>query len=367
MLKGFDRRLMEHFDWPIMWLVVTISIIGLFNLYSATFNLPSSKYFFSQLYWLLMAIAVVLLTISVDYRVLERIAYPLYVVLLLLLVFVLIKGRYISGSRRWIDLGIFSFQPSELAKIVVILAMAKYLQSREKVQSMGMLELILPAGLSCAIAVSILLEPDLGTAMLIVLISFSMLLIAGIRWKTFVALVIAFSVIVPISWMFILKDYQKQRVYGFLNPEKDPLGAGYQVIQSKIAVGSGLLFGKGYLEGTQSKLQFLPKQHTDFIMSNYSEEWGFFGSTVLLLLFGTFLFKCLSVAFNAKEKFGSLLAFGLCAFFFWQIFINIGMELGMLPVVGMTLPFFSYGGSSMITNMIAVGLVLNISMRRYMF
>lgn len=363
----FDKKLTGHFDWTILWLVLAVSVIGLFNLYSATFNLPSNKYFVTQLYWFILGFIAVFVAVVVDYRFFERITYPLYILFVLLLAFVLIKGRFISGSRRWIELGFFSLQPSELAKLAVIMTVAKFFQNREKLSLLNLGELILPMLIVFIPVVLILMEPDLGTSLLVALICGSMIMIIGIKKRTLIVIIVAIAIMVPFAWMFVIKDYQKSRVYAFLNPEKDPLGAGYQVIQSKIAVGSGMLIGKGYLNGTQSKLQFLPKQHTDFIMSNYSEEWGFFGSAILLLLLGGLVIKGLSVAYNAKERFGALLAFGLSAFFFWQIFINVGMELGMLPVVGMTLPLFSYGGSSLITNLIAAGLLMNISMRRYMF
>jgi rod shape determining protein RodA len=367
MIRGFDRRLIEHFDWPIFWLTVIISLIGLANLYSATFNLPSDKYFINQCYWLLLGFTFCALIVLFDYRFLERIAYPLYIVMLLLLIFVLIKGRFVSGSKRWIDLGIFSFQPSEMAKLVMIFTLSKFFHNREKTSSMGFFEFLKPLFIIALPTVLILLEPDLGTSIVLLLISFTVICLAGIRWKTVLILAVAVAIVLPLGWNFLIKDYQKRRIRGFLNPEADPLGSGYQQIQSKIAVGSGILFGKGYLKGTQSKLQFLPKQHTDFIMSNYSEEWGFFGSMVLLLLFSVLLIRGLSVAYNAKEKFGALMSYGLCALFFWQIFINISMELGIMPVVGMTLPLMSYGGSSLITNLVAVGLLLNVSMRRYLF
>ncbi len=367
MIKGFDRRLVEHFDWPIFWFVVVISVIGLANLYSATLNLPSNKYFITQCYWFVLGFIAAFGCCVFDYRLLERIAYPIYIITVLLLLFVLLKGRFISGSRRWIDLGIFSFQPSELAKIAIIITLAKYFHNREKTSPMGFFEFLKPLILIAVPTSLILLEPDLGTSLIVAFISFSIVMLAGIRWKTILVLAVAVAIILPLGWTFLIKDYQKRRVSGFLNPEADPLGAGYQQIQAKIAVGSGMIFGKGYMEGTQSKLQFLPKQHTDFIISNYSEEWGFFGSIVLLLLFGIFLIRGLSIAHAAKEKFGSLLSYGLCALFFWQIFINISMELGIMPVVGMTLPLLSYGGSSLLTNMIAVGLLLNVSMRRYLF
>jgi rod shape determining protein RodA len=304
---------------------------------------------------------------AMDYRLLERLAYPLYAIFTILLIIVLLKGRTILGAKRWIELGFFSFQPSELAKLVLIVALAKYFHARDKLGSLSLLELIVPIVIVGIPVGLILIEPDLGTALLSLFISASIILLVGIRWKTILVIAVVVAIVIPAAWMFVFKDYQKERIYTFLEPEKDPLGAGYQVIQSKIAVGSGLLLGKGYLKGTQSKLQFLPKQHTDFIMSNYSEEWGLLGTTVLLALFAMFVVKGMQIAMNAKEKFGSLLAFGLSAFFFWQIFVNIGMETGILPVVGVTLPLMSYGGSSLTTNLIAAGLLLNISMRRYMF
>jgi rod shape determining protein RodA len=366
-IKGFDRRLAEHFDWPLFWLVILISFIGLMNLFSATFSLSASTYFVPQVYWFLIGFAVMVLAFLFDYRLLERIAYPVFFIFIALLLFVLFRGRTILGAKRWIELGLFSFQPSELMKIVMIFTVAKFFHGRDRTGPLSFLELVVSSLLISVPLILILIEPDLGTALMLFFITFSMVLLVGVRWKALVVIAIVAAIALPGAWFFVLKDYQKERVYTFIDPEKDPLGSGYQVIQAKIAVGSGLVFGKGYLKGTQSKLQFLPKQHTDFIMSNFSEEWGFLGSLILMTLFGSLIIRGFKVAMNAKEKFGTLLAFGLTAFFFWQIFINIGMEIGLLPVVGVTLPFLSYGGSSLITNLIAVGLLLNISMRRYMF
>lgn len=367
MIGGLDRRLIDHFDWPVFWLVITIIVIGLFNLFSATFHLSMQTYLVPQLYWFGLGMVALLFALVVDYRFLERIAYPAYIAVVALLAFVLFKGRLVSGARRWIDLGFFMVQPSELAKLVIIITLARYFHHRKRIGPLGFFELLIPGSLTAIPAFLILVEPDLGTALTISFISVSMILMSGVRWKAIVAILVTVAVLVPFAWMFVLKDYQKERVRTFLDPERDPLGSGYQVIQAKIAVGSGLFLGRGYLKGTQSKLQFLPKQHTDFIMSNYCEEWGFLGSIVLLFLFGMLLVRGIEVAANAKELFGSVLAYGITAFLFWQIFINIGMELGLLPVVGMTLPFFSYGGSSLMTNMFAAGLLLNVSMRRYMF
>jgi rod shape determining protein RodA len=341
--------------------------MGLVNLYSAGYNRgEGTPLYIKQLYWLAVGLALMLLTLFYDYRHLEKLGYPLYLLSILLLVGVMVAGKMVSGSRRWLPLGSFAFQPAELTKIAIILVLATYFNRRPRLEKMRLKDLLLPGVLVLVPVGLIVKQPDLGSGILLTLVAASMILFVGVHWRTLAALVLTLVVSSPMIWGF-LKDYQKQRVLTFLNPGQDPLGAGYHIIQSMIAVGSGQFWGKGFLQGTQSQLYFLPEQHTDFVFSVFAEEWGFVGSVVLLLLFTGVALWGLQVARDCKERYGQLLALGVTALIFWQIFINLCMVTGFLPVVGIPLPLFSYGGSSLITTLLGVGFLLNIRMRRYLF
>ena len=363
----FDRRLIQNFDWVLLGLVVIICATGIVNLYSAGYNRgEGTPLYIKQLYWLAVGLGVMCVTLTYDYRHLEKLSYPIYILSILLLVAVMFGGKVVSGSRRWLPLGPFAFQPAELAKIAIILALATYFNRRARLEAMGLKGLIVP-GLLVMIPVGLIIkQPDLGSGILVALVAASMILFVGVRWRTLLGCGLTMVMLSPVIWHF-LKDYQRQRVLTFLDPGKDPLGAGYHIIQSMIAVGSGQFWGKGFLQGTQSQLYFLPEQHTDFVFSVFAEEWGFVGSAVLLLLFTALALWGLSVARDCKERFGHLLAVGVTALIFWQIFINLCMVTGFLPVVGIPLPLFSYGGSSLITTLLGVGFLLNIRMRRYLF
>lgn len=365
----FDRRLLQNIDWFLLGLVLAIVCLGIVNLYSAGLSQaagPGTPLYLKQLYWLGIGFALMLGTLIFDYRHLEKIAYPLFWLTVALLVVVLVMGKVVSGSKRWLSLGFLCFQPSELAKITITMALARHFYRAEKLAPLNMRELVVPCLLTAIPFGLIVKEPDLGTALLVGLIAASIILFVGVHWKTLVAWGSTLVLLSPLLW-HLLKEYQKQRLLTFLNPERDPLGAGYHIIQSKIAVGSGLFWGKGFLNGTQSKLNFLPEQHTDFVFSVFAEEWGFLGSLFLLFLYTLLVLWGLQICRSCKERFGSLLALGIVAMIFWQIFINISMVTGMLPVVGITLPLFSYGGSSLISTLIGLGLLLNIRMRRFLF
>jgi rod shape determining protein RodA len=262
-------------------------------------------------------------------------------------------------------LGPVSLQPSELVKIAVIIALARYYSKDAKTSGYTLRELVRPLMIIMLPVLLIGMQPDLGTAGLVVLIAGSITVFVKIERRSFIYLIGSGAIMVPLIWFF-LKDYQKQRILTFLNPDRDPLGAGYHIIQSKIAIGSGMLGGKGYLKGTQNALSFLPEEHTDFIFSVLAEEWGFLGSVTLILLFLILIIWGLNVAHACREPFGTILAVGVTAMIFWQALINIGMSMGLLPVVGVPLPFVSYGGSSVLTTAISIGLLLNVSMRRFM-
>jgi rod shape determining protein RodA len=363
----FDRRLVQNFDWVLLGLVVIICATGIVNLYSAGYNRgEGTPLYVKQLYWLAVGLGVMCVTLTYDYRHLEKLGYPIYILSIVLLVAVMFGGKVVSGSRRWLPLGPFAFQPAELTKIAIILVLATYFNRRPRMEAMRLKNLIVPGVLVMIPVAMIIKQPDLGSGILVALVAASMILFVGVRWRTLVGCVLTLVMLSPVIWSF-LKDYQRQRVLTFLDPGKDPLGAGYHIIQSMIAVGSGQFWGKGFLQGTQSQLYFLPEQHTDFVFSVFAEEWGFVGSGVLLLLFTALALWGLSVARDCKERFGHLLAVGVTALIFWQVFINLCMVTGFLPVVGIPLPLFSYGGSSLITTLLGVGFLLNIRMRRYLF
>ncbi len=365
----FDRRLIQNFDWLLLLLLGLIAVLSVLNLYSATFPIRDSggtQIFFKQIYWFLSGFAIFLLMTTFDYHHLKRLAYPLYGFSLGLLVLVFLLGDIRSGSQRWLSIGGVAFQPSELAKIAIILTLARFFTERGQIETYGLRDLWRPflfVAVPCAL---ILKEPDLGTALVLLIVSFSIILFARIKLRSFLILVLSGMIAAPFIW-FTLEEYQQRRILTFLRPDMDPLGAGYHINQSKIAIGSGLFWGKGYLQGTQTRLHFLPEQHTDFAFSVLAEEWGFVGAGVLLLLYCLLLLRGISIAKNSKDTFGALIALGIIATIFWQLIINVSMTTGLLPVVGIPLVMFSYGGSSTVATMAALGLLMNISMRRFMF
>ncbi len=364
-----DRRLAAHFDWTLFLLALVFVSIGIATIYSANYNiaeehagaLPSR-----QLIWLGLGIIAMMTAVAFDYHYIDRLAYPFYGAMLLLLLLVLFVGHSGGGSQRWINFGFFRLQPSEPAKIAIVLMMAKYLQSDEPPQGFRLRDLWVPFVLVGPLVILTLVQPDLGTAIILGIVFLSMILMGGLRLRSFLCLVGAGLAFLPIGWHF-LKAYQRQRILTFLDPDRDPLGAGYHVIQSQIAIGSGGLFGKGYLHGTQNRLDFLPAQHTDFIFAVFSEEWGFVGCVILLMLYFALIVYSFRLIERAKDRFGGLLIFGMVAIFFWHVVINIAMVAGVMPVVGVPLPLVSYGGSSLASMMFALGVMINVSMRRYTF
>ena len=364
-----DRRLAAHFDWTLLLLALAVVSVGIVTIYSANYNiaeahaggLPSR-----QMLWLGLGIIAMLTAVVFDYHYVDRLAYPFYGAMLLLLLLVLFVGHSGGGSQRWINLGFFRLQPSEPAKLAIVLLMAKYLQHDEPVQGFRLWDLWVPFMLVAPLVILTLVQPDLGTAIILGIVFLSMILMGGLRLRSFIYLVGAGLAFLPIGWHF-LKAYQRARILTFLDPDRDPLGAGYHVIQSKIAIGSGRLFGTGYLHGTQNRLDFLPAQHTDFIFAVFSEEWGFVGCLVILVLYFALIVYSFRVIERAKDRLGGLLVFGMTAIFFWHVVINVAMVAGVMPVVGVPLPLFSYGGSSLASMMFGLGVMINVSMRRYTF
>ncbi len=363
-----DRRLLVNFDWAL--LVTLLAVIGmcLANLYSASYALHSygTAAYIKQAYFYVMGFALMLAIISVDYRIFMRLNYALYGIIICLLLYALFFGSTTAQTQRWINLGFFKLQPSEPAKLVLVITLASYYSRRDTGKGFSLKELFVPGLLALAPFVLILKQPDLGTAMMLVFIFVSMTLFVKLKWSTLATLTTFCLAAIPIGWKFFLKPYQRQRIETFLNPENDPLNSGYHIMQSKIAVGSGEKFGKGFLKGTQVHLDFLPERHTDFAFSVWGEEWGFVGSVLFLACYFFLIFLGLNVALSSRDKFGVLLAFGIISLIFWQAFINLAMVMGLLPVVGMPLPLFSYGGSSLLTTMAGIAIIFSIRMRRYM-
>ena len=363
----FDRRLIYHFDWVMLLMLALVSAMALINLYSSTWNggPEPSAIFYKQIFFFLMGLALILVSISFDYIELQQLGYLFYALIILLLVYASFFVSTVAGTQRWINLGFFNLQPSEPAKLILVIVLATCYAQKEVEKGYTIINLIKPAILTLIPFTLILIQPDLGTALMLVIIFVSMTLLVRLRWSTILTLSGAALGMAFIGWKFLLKDYQRRRIETFLNPEGDPMNHGYQIMQSKIAVGSGQILGKGLMEGTQGHLHFLPEKHTDFAFSVWAEEWGFAGCIFFLGCYFFLLLWGINIALSARDKFGAFLGFGLVALIFWQAVINLFMIMGFLPVVGIPLPLFSYGGSSLLTTLVSIGILMNIRMRRY--
>ncbi len=362
----FDRRLINNFDWILLATLVVIGVLSICNLYSATNTIRSmagSQVYVKQICWYTIGFFILLLVTTFDYHILDRFAYPAFFISLIVLAASLKMGKVAYGSQRWLSFGYFSVQPSELVKVSLVIVLAKHFSDLEKHR---LRDLLRPLFLIAVPFIIIVHQPDLGTALILLMVSFSIVLFVNVNWKAIFIFLSSAVLSAPFFWI-ILQDYQKKRIIAFLRPDLDPLGAGYHVTQSKITIGSGLLWGKGFLKGTQTRLNFLPQQHTDFSFSVFAEEWGFVGSAILLLLYLFLILWCLNIARNSQDKFGTLIVIGIAASIFWHLTINVSMVTGLLPVVGTPLVLFSYGGSSVVCTLAAMGLVMNVSMRRFMF
>jgi len=368
-----DRRLIKNFDWIFFLIVCILSFVGIITIYSATkaitLNEETPPFYIKQMIWVGIGMASFLLILFIDYKKIARYSYFLYGISIFLMVLVLFIGRSDTGAQRWFSLGPISFQPSEITKLLLIIALARFL-SEEQAGPMRLRDLFLPAFFFLFLPLILVLkQPHLGTAIMILTIFISMVLIAGIRWKSLFLLILPVVLTSPV-WVRLfwnsLKTYQKERILVFLKPDIDPLGIGYHIVQSKIAIGSGRIFGKGFLSGTQGPLRFLPERHTDFIFSIFAEEWGFLGSLILLTLYLFLIFWGIKIAYKSKDRLGSLMAVGVVSMISVHLIINVGMTLGLVPIVGLPLPFLSYGGTSILTAFMSVGILMNVKMRRFM-
>jgi rod shape determining protein RodA len=364
-----SRGIRDTFDWPLFVMVAAIALIGVVNLYSATNAMPPQlrDIYIQQIYWLTLGAGAAVLIASIDYRYYERYGWVAYGVGIVLLVLVFLVAPRVRGSLRWIPIGSFSLQPSELMKVFFIVALAKHLHDDPRTEGRTLKDLVIP-GLILALPLGLILkQPDLGTAMIIAAIFGSIMFLTHLKLRSFITLVLSFVVSAPLTWKYLLKDYQRERMVAFLDPENDILGKGWHAYQAKVAIGSGGITGKGFLQGTQVQHRFLPDAHSDFPFSVWAEEQGFIGSFVLVLLYLGLVLWGLKIASEAKDRFGAVVAVGVSALIFWQTVINLGMVCGLLPVVGITLPLVSYGGSSVLTVMIGIGLLMSVSLRRFHF
>ncbi len=362
----FDRRLIQNFDWMLLIITMLLAASGLITLYSAArAGLDITQaFYFKQLMWYGAGFLVMIAFFLVSYKRFDQYAYTAYAICIFLLTAVLIAGKVVAGSKRWLVFGPVSLQPSELAKVAVIIVLSRYYSRTASTEGMRLRDLLVPMALIAVPFALIVKQPDLGTAVMILLIAATLTVFIKIEKRAMIAIVSFGTVAIPLGWM-LLKGYQKQRILTFLEPDRDPLGAGYHIIQSKIAIGAGMLSGKGFLKGTQNALSFLPEHQTDFIFSVLAEDWGFIGSAAVLFLFLMLIVWGLNIAHGCRDSFGALLSIGIIAMIGWEVFINIGMVMGLMPVVGIPLPFISYGGSAILSMMMCVGILMNISMRKY--
>lgn len=356
-----SRRLIQrlHIDLPLLLGLLMLAVVGLFVLYSASGQ--DDSMIIRQLIRLALAFAILVAVAQVSPATLSFWSPWIYGIGMLLLIAVLVLGDVGKGAQRWLDIGIFRFQPSEIMKLAVPMMLARFLADAQLPPNRK--RLLLGAILIALPALLVAKQPDLGTALLIASAGGFALFLAGLSWRFIIFILIAIAASAPFVWN-LLRDYQQQRILTLLNPQNDPLGAGYHIIQSTIAIGSGGLYGKGWLNGTQSHLDFLPERNTDFIFAVFSEEFGFFGIMVLLLIYIFIISRCLVIAVQSQDTYSRLLAGSLALTFFVYLFVNIGMVSGLLPVVGVPLPLVSYGGTSIVTLMAAFGILMSIQTHR---
>lgn len=358
-----NKKLWKNFDFGLLITVILICALSIVVISSASHAIETGSYkkVIVQSFAILFGIILLFIITLFDYNQISRLSKIIYILNILVLISVLFVGKVSNGAQSWIHIGPIDIQPSEFSKIAIILTLANTFKDMDEVRSFkDLIGPLIHVGIPFII---VMLQPDLGTALVFIAIFIGMLFISGVRPKVFGGLIAAGLAMLPVAYK-ILKPYQRNRLLSFINPNLDPMGSGYHVIQSKIAIGSGMFWGKGLYNGSQTQLYYLPEAWTDFIYSVVGEELGFIGAASLILLYGIMLYKCWRIAFMAKDKYGYLIAVGIISMFTFHIFENIGMTVGIMPITGIPLPFMSYGGSSIVANMIAIGLLLNIGMRR---
>jgi rod shape determining protein RodA len=358
-LRRIGNRLAEGIDTPLLLLVLALSMLGLAALFSATYESPSRV--LAQLANLGMAFTAMWIVAQVPPQTMMRFAVPAYVVGIGFLIAVALAGDVVNGARRWLHVGVTRFQPSEMMKLALPLMLAWYFHRNEA--TLRLRDFAVAAALLLVPVAFILRQPDLGTAALVAGTGFCVIFFAGLAWRVIAVLGGLGLAALPLAWGF-LHDYQRRRILTLIDPTQDPLGSGYHIIQSTIAVGSGGLWGKGWLNGTQAHLEFIPERHTDFIFAVYSEEFGLLGNLVLLILYALLIARGLMIAANAATVFARLLAASVSLMFFTYAFVNMGMVSGILPVVGVPLPFLSYGGTALLTLFLGVGILMSVHRHR---
>lgn len=368
--QQLSGRARDHIDWPLFIVVAIIALLGVINLYSATSvyfgttRAGLSDIYIKQVYWLAIGGVAGFVVAAIDYRHIERFGYVIYTLGVFLLILVFVLARDVRGAARWINIGSFSLQPSEFMKICLIIALGKYLHDDPKNEARSLRDLAIPGVLMAVPALLIARQPDLGTSLLFGLIFLSVVAITRVKRSSALMFISATAIIGYVIVLYAL-PYQRARITAFLNPGEDLSGAGYHAYHARIAIGNGGITGQGFMNGMQNQYRFLPDQYSDFPFPVFAEEWGFIGAVVLLCLYAFLVLWSIRIASLSRDRFGAVVAVGCGALIFWQTIINLGMSSGMLPVVGMTLPLFSYGGSSVITVLLAVALLMNVSMRRY--
>lgn len=358
----FERRLYHHIDWLLIMALGAICAMGLAMIYSTTGG--AGSIYWTQVYALGLGAVAMVLCLTFDYRSLADKSHFFYLAMVAALIGVLFFGAVRGGSRRWIDLGAFNLQPSEFAKATLALMLAKML-GEERRPALTNTDLALAIGLTAVPFLAIARQPDLGTAVTLLPILLVVAFVAGMPMKYVYTMVLLAVLAAPVAYKFGLQDYQRERISTFLDPAQDPRGAGYQQIQARITVGSGGVWGKGFMEGTQGQLRFLPVAHNDFIFSVLAEEQGLVGVLVALGLYFFVIMRAIEAARLAKDRLGAYLVLGVLSSFTFQVVYNITMSAGLAPVKGLTLPLMSYGGSSMIATLAGFGLILNVRMRRF--
>lgn len=366
----------RELDKKIWFCTLMIIGIGLVTLFSATHDnvRVTQEIFYDQLYCAIGGVVIMFLLGKVDYRRFYDMAYVIYFLNILLLLWVMFMGRHALGAKRWLQIGGISFQPSELAKLALILVLGRYFSNLKPMLSFGFFSktqavvrhLLIPLAITGILMILIFKQPDLGTSLMFLGMFIIMVFVSGLDYSVFFSFIGLCLIAAPFAWN-IIKPYQKDRILVFLNPNIDPLGAGYTIIQSKIAIGSGQILGKGWLAGTQNQLNFLPERHTDFIFSVVGEEWGLIGTLTILCLYFILVMTSLQIASQVKDRFGTLVTVGIVSILTLQVVINIGMVMGMFPIVGIPLPFLSYGRTSFLNFAVMMGFLLNLSKKRTIF
>ncbi|MDR4504390.1 MAG: rod shape-determining protein RodA [Candidatus Scalindua sp.] len=354
----FRINMLKNFDWVTFLIITFFLTIGFFFIWSAA----SEKFAYKQIIWITIGLVIFFGLLLVDYFTIARYSYVFYAIIIIGLLFVLLFGKSVYGAKRWLPLGPVSLQPSEFMKIVLVLALSRYMMFKENVSKFR--NLIIPLFLTIFPMVLIMKQPDLGTSLVMLPIFLSIIFIAGVKLRYFFSIIILGLTSIPFLWYLILKDYQKSRVITFLWPDQvSNMGEGYHKVQSLIAVGSGGNFGSGWGNGIQSQLNFIPEGHTDFIFSVIAEEWGFFRSCAILVSYILFFACSTGIALKTREAYGRLIVTGFTAMFATQALVNIAMTMGLAPITGLTLPFISYGGSSLLSSFIALSFIFNVRLR----